>query len=192
MIWMSNPAWPSLTWNTYDYFMDATGTYFACKKACEPIHIQWNPVSNKVKAINNTSKELKGLKIEAAVHNLDGSVAYSKSASQIDCAANCNRECLTLFVSDEDKLDGLSSVHFISLTLKDNAGVLLSNNFYWRSKKEWKYEDMGNMKPVTLKANAGELKEDKLTVEIENATERIALAVRVKAFDLETGQLAAR
>ena len=29
MIWMSNPAWPSLTWNTYDYYMEPTAAYFA-------------------------------------------------------------------------------------------------------------------------------------------------------------------
>jgi hypothetical protein len=191
MIWMSNPAWPSLTWNTYDYFMDATGAYFACKKACEPIHIQWNAATNKVKAINNTSKELKGLKVEAAIYNLDGSVADIKSASQIDCAANCNSECLTLFVSGQDKVDRLSSVHFIGLTLKDNAGVLFSNNFYWRGKKEWKYEEMGSMKQVRLNANAGELKDGKLTVSLENATGNLALAARLKVVDLETGQIAA-
>ena len=32
MIWMSNPAWPSLTWNTYDYYMEPTAAYFACRR----------------------------------------------------------------------------------------------------------------------------------------------------------------
>ena len=42
MIWMSNPCWPSLAWNTYDYYLEPTAAYFGCKKACEPIHVQWN------------------------------------------------------------------------------------------------------------------------------------------------------
>lgn len=189
MIWMSNPAWTSLTWNTYDYFMDATGCYFACKKACEPIHIQWNVVTNKVKAINNTSNPLKGLNAEATIYNLDGSVVHTKSAHS-DCGANSNCECLTLFASD-DKVDALSNVHFIHLTLKDASGALLSTNFYWRGKKEWKYEEMQSIKQVALTAKAGEVNNAKLAVDLENSTGNIALAARLKIVDLESGNLAA-
>lgn len=190
LIWMSNPAWPSLTWNTYDYFMDATAAYFACKKACEPIHIQWNTVTNKVKVINNTSQQLDRLTVEASIYNLDGSVANTRSVSQITCNANSNHECLALFVPGEDNADRLSSVYFIRLMLKDNEGILLSTNFYWRGKKEWKYEEMGNMKFVKLKSDASDLKGGKLTVDLKNETGHIALAARLKVVDLETGQLA--
>lgn len=98
---------------------------------------------------------------------------------------------MTLFDPGEDRLPGLSSVHFIDLKLRDSAGVLLSSNFYWRGKQEWKYDEMGSMKPVKLRANPGELKDGKLTVDLENATGNIALAARLKVVDLESGQLAA-
>jgi hypothetical protein len=54
MLWMSNPPWPSLTWNTYDYYLEPTAAYFGSKKGCEPIHVQWSIVSGEVKVINNT------------------------------------------------------------------------------------------------------------------------------------------
>ena len=170
--------------------MEPTACYFACKKACEPIHIQWNAVTNKVKVINNTSKELKGLKAEATIYNLDGSVVQTKCA-QVDCAPNSASECMTLFVPGEDKIDSLSNVHFIHLTLKDGSGALPSTNFYWRSKAEWKYEDMKSMNVVTLDAKAGELKDGKLTVDLVNPTAKVVLAARLKVVDLETGHLAA-
>ena len=38
LLWMSHPAWPSMVWQTYDYYFDPTAA-FACKKASEPLHI---------------------------------------------------------------------------------------------------------------------------------------------------------
>ena len=42
LIWMSHPAWPSLLWQTYDYFFDTDAGYYGAKKGAEPLHIQWN------------------------------------------------------------------------------------------------------------------------------------------------------
>ncbi|MFR6634907.1 MAG: hypothetical protein ACLUQ6_09050 [Alistipes onderdonkii] len=42
MTWMSQPAYPSLVWQTYDYYLDPTGAYWGIRKACEPVHIQWS------------------------------------------------------------------------------------------------------------------------------------------------------
>ena len=55
------PRWPSLTWNTYDYYLEPTAAYFACKKACEPVHVQWNMATGTIKVVNNTLSDLKQL-----------------------------------------------------------------------------------------------------------------------------------
>lgn len=190
MIWMSNPAWPSLTWNTYDYYMDTTAAYFAIKKACEPIHIQWNAATNQVKAINCIGADLKGLNAEAVIYNFDGSVFQTKSA-KLDCAANSTHDCMELFVAAEDKLDSLSNMHFIKLALKNNSGELLSSNFYWRSKTEWKYEEFQNMPKAQVTGTASEIKDGKLSVDLANRTSSVALMVRLKVVDTVTGLLAA-
>ena len=52
LIWMSHPAWPSLVWQTYDYFFEPTAAYFGAKKASEPLHIQWNPTTEAVEVVN--------------------------------------------------------------------------------------------------------------------------------------------
>ena len=190
MIWMSNPVWPSLTWNTYDYYMEPTGAYFACRKACEPIHIQWNIVTNQVKAVNCTSRDLKNLSADAAIYNLDGSVFKAKSA-QLDCGANSLQDCMTLFAAGEDKAESLSNVHFIQLVLKDSSGEILSTNFYWRAKIEGKYADLAGMKQGSLNATAGALKEGTVTVHVENPTPGIVLMTRLKMADVATGLLVA-
>ncbi len=52
LIWMSHPTWPSFVWQTYDYYLEPTAAYFGAKKACEPLHVQWNPVTDNVEVVN--------------------------------------------------------------------------------------------------------------------------------------------
>ncbi|MCL2660167.1 MAG: hypothetical protein FWD64_06580, partial [Acidobacteriaceae bacterium] len=188
MIWMSNPAWPSLAWNTYDYYLEPTAVYFACRKACEPVHIQWNAVTNQVKAINHSFAELKGLSAEAAVYNLNGTLAETRTA-HVDCPANSAKDCMTLF--EEDKAKPLSNVHFIRLALKDAAGKLLSTNFYWRGKEEWKYEALEHMPQASVTGTVSAAKDGHLKVDLVNSSPGIALMVRLKLVDEATGQLLA-
>jgi len=190
MIWMSNPAWPSLTWNTYDYYMEPTAVYFAIRGACEPIHIQWNAATNEVKAINCTSNELKGHTADAVIYNLDGSVFRGNSV-QFDCAANSTHDCMTLFSPGEGNLDNLSNVHFIQLALKDSAGSVLSRNFYWRAKTEWKYADLAGMMHARVTGTVSELKDGKVTVDLNNPTKGVVLMARLKVVDTASGLLAA-
>jgi hypothetical protein len=168
--------------------MEPTAVYFACRKACEPIHIQWNVATNMVKAVNCTSVELKGLTAEAVIYNLDSSVFQTKSA-KLDCPANSVHDCLTLF--GEDNLDSLSNMHFIKLSLKSGSGEVLSTNFYWRNKTEWKYEELANMKQGQVSAKVGEVKDGHFTVDLENTTSGIVLMARLKLVDVGTGELVA-
>ena len=52
LLWMSHPCWPSFLWQTYDYYLEPMAAYFACKNACEPLHIQWNRVTDVVDVVN--------------------------------------------------------------------------------------------------------------------------------------------
>lgn len=72
MTWMSNASLPSLIWQTYDYYYDLTGAFWGIKKACEPLHIQWNPVTNEIRGINTTARDADGLTAEAEVYNING------------------------------------------------------------------------------------------------------------------------
>ena len=72
MTWMSQSAYPSLVWQTYDYYYDLNGAYWGVKSACEPVHIQWSYADNTVKIINTTLNRLPDMTAEAKVYNLDG------------------------------------------------------------------------------------------------------------------------
>ena len=38
--WMSNPAQPCFVWQIYDYSLEPFASFFAVKKACEPVHVE--------------------------------------------------------------------------------------------------------------------------------------------------------
>ncbi|MBZ4191349.1 discoidin domain-containing protein [Niabella beijingensis] len=74
MTWMSQSAYPSFVWQTYDYYYDLNGAYWGVKKACEPVHIQWNPADNAVNVINTSSADARNVTAVAEVYNMDGSL----------------------------------------------------------------------------------------------------------------------
>jgi len=149
MTWMSQSAYPSLVWQTYDYYYDLNGAYWAAKKACEPLHIQWNPVNNAIKVINTTGDKAQGLTATAGVYNMDGSLVkqYSKSA-RIDAPPNAATNCFTVdFAQERDNL-ALNKPAFASSTENYEPGLVTDGNSgsRWASKQsdnEWIYIDLG-------------------------------------------------
>lgn len=148
LTWMSQSAYPSLVWQTYDYYHDLTGAYWGVKKACEPIHIQWSYADNSVKVINTTLKELKGLKAIAKVYNMDGKEVgrYNQSVT-MDAAANRDSYCFHLNFTTDNLAFGKKA--FASSASEDagepNAAIDASDGSRWAanmSDDEWIYIDL--------------------------------------------------
>jgi len=130
LVWMSQSAYPSFVWQTYDYYYDPTGAYWGAKKACENLHIQWNSSNNSIKVINTTSEDLKGARAIAKIYDLKGKEipVYEKSA-QVDVQSSNVAETFKLDFNPADSI----ALHFIRLELTDEKGKLISDNFYWRN-----------------------------------------------------------
>ena len=109
LLWMSHPAWPSFVWQTYDYYFDPTAGYFGSRKGSEPLHIQWNPVTDQVEVVNYSAGHVPGLTARAEILNMDGSVKWKADAavdSQEDGVVEATRM---------EYPAGLIAVHFIRL-----------------------------------------------------------------------------
>jgi hypothetical protein len=129
LLWMSHPCWPSFVWETYDYYFDISAGYFGSKKGSEPLHVQWNPLSDAVEVVNYSAGHVTGLTARVEVLNLDGSKQWEKSATL---------ESREDSVESPIKIEypaGLTPVHFIRLKLTRGAAVV-SDNFYLRGLKE--------------------------------------------------------
>lgn len=175
LLWMSKSAWANLNWSTYDYYYGVDGTYFGNKKACEPLHIQWDLRNWNVSVINVTQKDCTGLTAIAEVYNLDATRRFSHSAT-ISAAANQKTTVFTI-----DKPNGLSPVHFIRLLLK-NGSETLSENFYWNGNTYLDYTSLESLPQVSLGLSAKadvDGDETVIAATLRNATASIAFMPRL-------------
>ena len=187
LIWMSQSAYPSMIWQTYDYYYDLTGAYFGARSACEPVHIQWNPATRMIKVINNTQHALHNLTAEASVYNADGKpvAGYGKKTTlQVNAASL--KDAFTML----DDTTGLSAVYFLRLKLYDDKGVLLSTNTYLLGKEYLNYTALNTLPRAAVAVSAAVLSGNHLTFTITNSSgQSAAVGVRVQLLDNNNKQI---
>jgi exo-1,4-beta-D-glucosaminidase len=125
--WMLNNAWPSMNWHLYDYYLDTGAGYFAAKKACEPLHIQYSYDDLSIMVVNSTYAPAAKLHAGIRVYNLAGKEIYS-AETVVEAAADSVQR---VFSIPENLYQGSDRILFIDLTLADSTGIVLSRNFYW-------------------------------------------------------------
>jgi Exo-beta-D-glucosaminidase Ig-fold domain/Glycosyl hydrolases family 2/F5/8 type C domain/Glycosyl hydrolases family 2, sugar binding domain len=185
LIWMSHPAWPSLLWQTYDYFFDTDAGYYGAKKGAEPLHIQWNASTDAVEVVNDSAGEQTALIAHAEILNIDGSLKWEKSAT-LDSHEDSTSTPMQL-----DYPAGLSKTHFIRLTLSQN-GKELSRNFYLRGLTENDYTGIRDLPSANVELKSHVRRRGSqwfLAADLHNKSKSPALLVRVKAVREKTGDL---
>lgn len=183
LLWMSHPAWPSLLWQTYDYNLDPGPGYFSCKNACEPLHIQWNRVTESVDVVNYSAGDTRNLSALAEVLSIDGSVRWKKSSS-LDSAEDSVTSCFQMEYPPE-----LSPVHFIRLTLS-KEGKTASTNLYMRGAEEGNYRAIRQLPKVRLQHTTTTKRQASqwlLTTHVENPSSFPAIMVGLKAVRAKSG-----
>lgn len=154
LIWMSQSAFPSFVWQTYDYYYDATGAYWGAKQASEPLHIQWNASSNSIKAINTTSQDLKNAIVEAKIYDSKGRElpAYGKKAT-VQVEASNIREAFHLDFNPYNLAKGKKV--FSSSTINERHAALVTDGALgsrWESDfsdEEWIYVDLEKVQDIS-------------------------------------------
>ncbi len=154
MTWMSQSAYPSMVWQTYDYYYDLTGAFWGAKKACEPLHIQWNPLNNSIKVINSTTGTVEDLTAEASIYNMDGTEVKSMhQVKKVNAYSNTATQCFSLPFGDNTENLALKKPVVASSTEGGQPENVTDgdNNTRWASKstnKEWIYVDLGSEETV--------------------------------------------
>jgi hypothetical protein len=183
LLWMSHPAWPSMVWQTYDYYLDPTAAYFGAKKGSEPLHIQWNAATDKVEVVNYSAGTVTGLTAQAELLNLDGSRQWGKTA-----ALESSEDSLVEAISLEFPAS-LTPVHFIRLTLRQGEKTV-SENFYWRGVEENNFQALRKLPKVDLEAITRMDPQGGrwfVTTELHNVSSHPALLVQLKVVRGKSG-----
>ena len=185
IIWMSHSCWPSMVWQTYDYYFEPTAAYFGAKKGSAPIRIQWNPVSGKVEVVNNNAMDQNGLKAEAMIVNYDGKVVYQTSAD-LDSKEDTTTPVFGLALDSPE----ISDVYHIKLRLLQ-GDRLVADNFYCLGKEDGNLRQLHSLPKVKVEADTSiERNGDKwqATVLLKNTADVPALMIRLKVYGKKTGE----
>ena len=179
LIWMSHPCWPSMVWQTYDYYLEPTAAYFGVKHACEPLHVQWNPVSNRVEVINRSAGLQQGT-VTALAIGLDGTKLWTESKPY-----NCDSDTTLQSLSITLPID-FTGVYILRLTLTDTQGRLCSQNDYVCSTVDGNLTALRTMPITTVDANV-KMNDNSAIVTLENtgSVPAMMLLLNLKGSDGE-------
>lgn len=125
--WMLNNAWPSMIWHLYDYYLDAGAGYFATRKACEPLHIQYGYDDRGIVAVNSTYAPSGTLHATVSVRDLQWHELYS-TQREVNLAADSVQQITTI---PQTLYRSGQRILFLDLALHDAQGLEVSHNVYW-------------------------------------------------------------
>jgi exo-1,4-beta-D-glucosaminidase len=185
--WMFNSAWPKFYWQLYDYFYMPNGAFYGAKKACEPLHIQYDYKENAVQLVNSFYQDYKGLKVSARVFDFNAKEIYTKV---VTTSLNAD-ESKILFKLDMPKV--LTDIYFLKLTLQDKAGKEISSNFYWLSNKgdnNADFTSLAKLPPVDVTAKLSPMTKEngmlKFVIEFTNPSTSLAFGLNPKLLTFST------
>lgn len=175
LIWMSQSAYPTMIWQTYDYYYDLTGAYFGAKSACEPIHVQWNPASKMVKVINNKNYRLDGLTVEASIYNADGKLVSTKKTTVNVAASNLS----DAFTAMEDT----TALSFLRLKLSKGKQLYSANEYITGD-----YTKLNQLSPVAKELLITQKDAHTFTIK-NNSANTPAAGIRLQLQDSKGNQI---
>ena len=181
LLWMSHPAWPSMVWQTYDYYFEPIGAYFGCKKACEPLHIQLNLLTREVEAVNYHAGDRTGLTARVSVLDMDGKVVDGCTAP-LDLPEDSTAVVAALPVPED-----ISPVYYVELELADADGNPLSTNFYVQGREEGNLQALNQLGKASVKASFSGKGPWKVT--LTNDGDIPALMLRLKLVSRPSGEM---
>jgi len=149
MLWMTQPAWPSNTWQILNSDYDTQASYYAVKKACEPVHVQLDLSNYDVAVVNTTNASLAGLLISANVYSLDNKLLLhheEKKDATADATTNSFRLELAPLLAN--------GVVLVKLELRNASGDLLSENLYWLGTDGAAYRALNRLSASVVSATA--------------------------------------
>jgi len=126
ILWKTNPAWPSVIWQIYDWYLRPNAGYYYIKKASEPLHVMLTLDTKQVAVINDQFHAENGLQVSAAAYDMGMNKIFDKQQStDIDSLDSKNVFKLDIPGNKSDE------IYFVKLKLTDASGKLRSDNFYW-------------------------------------------------------------
>lgn len=181
LLWKSNSSWPSITWQVYDWYLQAHAGYYATKKAAAPVVIQFNRKSMKVEVLNATHNLIKQAVVKAVLYNQGMARAWNITET-VDLQKNT-------VIALNDTVPVTNEICFLKLSIQNQQGVVIADNVYWLSSNN-DFKALCNLpEPKLMTLSEKVTYEDKAGYKftILNTGKTIALMTELKLIDDDTG-----
>lgn len=176
MLWKINAAFPSVIWQIYDWYLQPNAGYYFEQNACEPVHVQLNPLDFKVTVLNRTYHAQPKLTVLADVFGVDSKLLHHQEA-KLNLSASDVQEPFDL----SKVLADAKGVNFVVLNLKDASGKVVSHNAYWLANDD-DYTALNSMPKTQIQASvlkSEPVKSDtRWTVKFTNNSGKLAFFIR--------------
>ena len=186
LLWMTQPAWPSNTWQILNADYDTQASFYAVKKACEPLHIQLDLSNYNVAVINTTNDPQAALLLVANVYSLDNKLLLHKEEKR-DAAADALADGFQLELAP---LLASEKMVLVNLELRTAFGEVTSRNFYWLGADNASYRRLNRLPAASLSATAKSTRAGetiRVRVDLRNTGTSVALATKLTLLNATDG-----
>jgi hypothetical protein len=189
LMWMSQSSWPSLMWQTYDWYLDTSGGYFGAKAGCQPTHAVWDPRDNGIVLSNASPRLYRNVKTTVAIFDLKGAPVFTRDYP----TETLGPDAYGIPVAQADFSASSTDLVFIRLTLRDSAGNILGDNYYWHNRAVYQdYRDLNTLPEVKLELTVSPRPgaadgNERYTITVRNPGTAPAVQTRIRTVD-EAGE----
>jgi hypothetical protein len=186
LLWMTQPAWPSNTWQILNADYDTQSSFYAVKKACEPLHIQLDLSNYNVAVVNTTNNPQTALMLSANVYSLEFKVLLHKE-EKTDAAADALTNGFKLELAPLLSSEG---VVIVNLELRRSSGEVASRNLYWLGADNASYRRLNRLPSASLSvvAKSARVGENiRVRVELRNTGSGVSLADKLTLLNAGDG-----
>lgn len=188
LLWMTQPAWPSNTWQILTHDYDTQSSYYAVKKACEPVHVQLDLSDYDITVVNSTTEARPAVAVSASVYSLENKVLLQREEKR-DAAADA--------VTDGFKLDlapllAANQVVLVKLYLRDSSGAPVSQNLYWLGMDAESYRALNQLPqiPLTIRATSSRERENAhVHIQIGNTGAAVSLQNKLTLLNADGSRI---
>jgi hypothetical protein len=189
LMWMSQSSWPSLMWQTYDWYLDTNGGYFGAKAGNQPTRALWDPRNDAILLANASPRLYRDINTTVTIFDLRGTVVSKQDYP----TAALEPDAYGVFLTAADFSASPTDLVFMRLTVKDAGGRVLGDNFYWHNRSVYQdYRALGSLEDADLQAAVSPRSgaangNDLYTLRVSNPGRTPAVQTRIRTLD-STGE----
>ena len=193
LMWMSQSAWPSFVWQTYDYYFDTGAGYFGLKTGNQPVHAVWDCRTgtnlDNIVLSNATPNDLEDVKTVVKLYDLNGVLIYENTY----VTESLESDTRPITLGKVPNPEGSTPVKFLKLFVYDKTGKQLSENFYWMNSATYQaYADLNTLARVDLTANIVDVSktgtDNFVNITLKNDSDSPALMAHLKVVSNADGK----